>query len=117
MTVTGSETHPRLRPAEHLADRAAQDSPTPDVRARDIPAQDFPAPRPWRPSAPPPLTAGERLLLAAERAVGRLAPTLRIALVMLIAALAGIAVVAATAGLLAAVLCTLVLVVLALIRR
>lgn len=98
MTVTGSETFPRLRPTEHLA--APPDPP-----------------RPWRPSASPPLPASERLLRTAERAVGSLAPTLRAALLMLLAALAGIALVAAYAGLLAAVLCTLVLVVLALIRR
>lgn len=95
MTVTGSETRPRLRPTEHHADQ----------------------PRPWRPPASPSLTAGDRLLRAAERAVGRLAPTLRTALLMLLVAIAGIAFIAATAGLLAAVLSTLVLVGLALLRR
>ena len=98
MTVTGSETRPNLRPVVRPTDHA-------------------PAPTSWSPAVAPPLSRTERVLLVAERAVGRLAPTLRAALLMVVCALAGVAIVAAFAGLLAAVLSCLVLVVLALLRR
>ena len=98
MTVTGSETRPNLRPVVRPADHT-------------------PAPTAWSPAVAPPLRGTERLLLVAERAVGRLAPTLRAALLMAVCALAGVATVAAFAGLLAAVLSCLVLLTLAVLRR
>ncbi|MGW5051172.1 hypothetical protein [Actinokineospora sp. NPDC004072] len=101
MTTTGSPTRSKLRPVVHLT----------------VSAGEPPIAMTWRPTSAPRRTPRERLLLLAERAVGSLAPTLRAALGMLLCALVGLALVAAVAGALAALLSTLVLVVVALLRR
>jgi hypothetical protein len=98
VTVTGPETRPNLRPVLRPVDHT-------------------PTPLSWSPADPPPLSGTERLLLLAERAVGRLAPTLHAALLMVVCAIAGVTTVAVFAGLLAAVLSTLVLIALAVLRR
>ncbi|GGS19685.1 MULTISPECIES: hypothetical protein [Actinokineospora] len=101
MTATGSQTRPNLRPVVHLT----------------VSPGEPPIPMTWRPPSAPPRSARERLLLVAERAVGGLAPTLRAALLMLLCALAGLGMIAAIAGPVAALFSTLVLVVIALLRR
>ncbi|MFC7618347.1 hypothetical protein ACFQV2_38255 [Actinokineospora soli] len=88
-----------------------------DTRPTSTPAQRPAPPRSWRPPSAPPRTHVEWMLLVAERAVGRLAPTLRAAMAMLLAAMAGIALVAVVAGLLAAVLSAVVLLVVAAVCR
>jgi hypothetical protein len=65
-------------------------------------------PPPRSAPTPPRRTLGERLMLIAERVLGGWAPTLRVALMMVAAAVTAVIVVAVTAGVIPAVLCGLV---------